>query len=56
LKRVAEWCREHRHDEVRAQQEALGQKLRGHFGYFGITGNFEAIKRFYREVREAWRK
>jgi hypothetical protein len=56
LKRVAEWCREHRHDEVRAQQEALAQKLRGHFGYFGITGNSEAIARFLYEVTEVWRK
>jgi group II intron reverse transcriptase/maturase len=56
LKRVADWCREHRHDEVRAQQTALAQKLRGHFGYFGITGNYDAIDRFYRKVTEAWRK
>ena len=56
LKRVADWCREHRHDEVRTQQEALGQKLRGHFGYFGIRGNFDAIARFAREVTEVWRK
>jgi hypothetical protein len=56
LKRVGDWCREHRHDGVRAQQTALTQKLRGHFGYFGITGNFEAIRRFFRKVTEAWRK
>jgi group II intron reverse transcriptase/maturase len=56
LKRVADWCREHRHDDVRAQQAALGHKLRGHFGYFGITGNFEAISRFFRQVSEVWRK
>jgi RNA-directed DNA polymerase len=56
LKRVAEWCREHRHDRVRAQQKALGQKLRGHFGYFGIRGNFDAIARFLHEVEAVWRK
>jgi len=56
MKRVAEWCREHRHDEVRAQQEALGQKLRGHYGYFGITGNSDAISRFFHEVQGMWRK
>lgn len=56
LKRVAEWCRKHRHDEVRAQQEALGKKLRGHYGYFGITGNFTAISRFLHEVETVWRK
>jgi len=56
LKRVVEWCREHRHDEVRAQQKALAQKLRGHYGYFGITGNSRVIGRFYREVTGVWRK
>jgi RNA-directed DNA polymerase len=56
LKRVAEECREHRHDDIRAQQQALGQKLRGHFQYYGITGNFEAIARFWHEVKKVWRK
>jgi group II intron reverse transcriptase/maturase len=56
LKRVAEWCKVHRHDAVGAQQAALGQKLRGHFAYFGITGNFEAISRFFQGVRATWRK
>jgi RNA-directed DNA polymerase len=56
LKRVAEWCREHRHDRVRQQQQALGQKLRGHFGYFGITGNFEKIDAFFLAVKQTWRK
>jgi RNA-directed DNA polymerase len=56
LKRVAAWCREHRHDRVRKQQEALGQKLRGHFGYFGIRGNSDALSRFLHEVTAVWRK
>ena len=56
LKRVGDWCREHRHDEVRKQQRVLGQKLRGHFGYFGITGNSDAISRFLHEVTGLWRK
>jgi group II intron reverse transcriptase/maturase len=56
LMRVASWCREHRHDEVRTQQRALGQKLRGHYGYFGIIGNYEALARFLHEVKAVWRK
>jgi group II intron reverse transcriptase/maturase len=56
LKRVAGWCREHRHDDLRAQQQTLAQKLRGHFGYYGITGNFEGLQRFRHEVIHAWRK
>jgi len=56
LIRVTQWCRENRHQPVRWQWQVLTQKLRGHFGYFGITGNYEAILRFYREVRRVWRK
>jgi RNA-directed DNA polymerase len=56
LKRVAEWCRYNRHREVKQQWEALKQRLRGHFGYFGITGNFEAIHRFRERVIDIWRK
>jgi group II intron reverse transcriptase/maturase len=56
LKRVAQWCREHRHDAIRLQWQALVRKLRGHFGYFGITGNSEALKRFRFAVSDVWRK
>jgi group II intron reverse transcriptase/maturase len=56
LKRVAEWCREHLHDEVRTQQEALARKLRGHFEYYGIVGNYEAIALFFFKVTEVWCK
>ena len=54
--RVRQWCRLFRHRPVAEQCKALGQKLRGHFGYYGITGNFEALKRFTYEVECAWRK
>jgi len=56
LARVAQWCREHRHDDLRAQQQALAQKLRGHYGYFGVAGNSDAIARFWHEVTVRWRK
>ena len=56
LKRVAEWCRRNRHLEVKQQWAALKQKLRGHFGYFGIIGNFDALTSFRTGVVHAWRK
>jgi RNA-directed DNA polymerase len=43
LKRIADWCRLHRHEPVRDQWKALKRKLLGHFGYFGIT---ETTRRF----------
>lgn len=56
LKRVADWCQQHRHHEVRWQWQMLGKKLRGHFGYYGIIGNYEALARFRHEVIGVWRK
>ena len=56
LKRVAVWCKHHRHDPIGAQHHTLVQQLRGHFGYFGIIGNFEALRRFRFWVIRAWRK
>jgi group II intron reverse transcriptase/maturase len=54
--RVREWCRNNRHLPIAAQCKALGQKLRGHYGYYGITGNSDALSRFVHEVRRAWHK
>jgi len=56
LKRVADWCRQNRHQPVREQRQALARKLVGHFGYFGITGNYVALHRFREGVQHAWRK
>ena len=56
LKRVVEWCRKHLHDELQMQWHMLSSKLRGHYGYYGIVGNFNAIARFREEVRRAWQK
>jgi RNA-directed DNA polymerase len=56
LRRIRQWCREHRHDSLRAQQQALARKLRGYYGYFGIAWNYPALGKFYNGVRAAWRK
>ena len=56
LAAVAQWCRENRHHALAEQHETLSQKLRGHYAYYGITGNAEALQRFRRGVIGAWRK
>lgn len=56
LRKIADWCRGNRHEPVAEQQQTLGQKLRGHFGYFGITGNGEALHRFRDGVIRLWRR
>lgn len=56
LHRFREWCRWHRHDSVKAQHLALVKKLNGHYAYYGITSNFDAMTRLYYEVPRVWRK
>ena len=56
LKRVNDWCRAHRHEALTVQQGGLSLKLRGHYGYYGVTGNLAALKRFYYEVQRRWYK
>lgn len=56
LKKVAEWCRRHRHRPIAEQRQDLIRKLRGHYEYYGITGNSWALSRFRGEVVRLWRQ
>lgn len=56
LQRVSQWCRAHLHDKIAKQHEHLVRMLRGHYGYFGITGNAHALSAFLHEVRRVWQK
>jgi RNA-directed DNA polymerase len=56
LRRMTEWCRLNRHLPLEEQHRTLTQKMRGHYGYYGITGNFEAIATYAWEVVKRWRK
>src|SRR4051812_17486831 len=56
LKAISQWCRENLHEPMRVQVEALGRKLKGHFGYYGITGNYDALQRYRAEVIRIWRR
>jgi group II intron reverse transcriptase/maturase len=56
LRAVAQWCRHHRHLPVAKQHHELGRKLRGHYAYYGITGNAPALLRFSRATERVWRQ
>jgi RNA-directed DNA polymerase len=56
VKRMAQWCREHRHMPVFEQHAAINRKLRGHYAYYGVTGNARALARFLRLTERAWCK
>jgi hypothetical protein len=56
LAALSEWCRKHLHLPIKEQHQKLSQKLRGHYGYYGITGNSSSLKDFREEVRKLWRR
>ena len=56
LLKIKEWCKVNRHRPIREQQQALTRKLKGHYGYYGITGNSGGLAKFGHAVRRIWRK
>jgi len=55
LRAIWEWCRANRHRPVAEQHAALSRKLRGHYAYYGITGNYRALACFLWRVGRTWR-
>jgi len=53
---INSWCRRWRHLSVAEQATELGQKLRGHYQYYGITGNWRSLARFFGCVIRIWQK
>ncbi len=56
VRSIDSWCRDHRHWSLKEQQQKLNEKLRGHYAYYGVTGNSEALSRFRWEVDRRWRR
>jgi group II intron reverse transcriptase/maturase len=56
LRTIAVWCRRNRHRPVPEQQVTLGDKLRGHYAYYGRPGNYHCLSQFFRGVLRSWQK
>jgi len=56
LRNIDVWCRDHRHWSLCDQQQKLNEKIRGHYAYYGVTGNSAALVRFRHEVEAVWQK
>ncbi len=56
LHTIADWCRHHRHLSVRDQHATLCQKMRGHYAYYGMTGNSRSLSSFRYGCIHLWRK
>ena len=44
------------HIPVKDQWRWLSAVLRGHYAYYGLTGNYRAMKRFLQEVEALWQR
>ena len=55
LRGLSEWCRKNRHQPIAGQHAVLVQKLRGHFAYYGITGNSAALSRVLYFATRIWK-
>lgn len=56
VRSIAQWCRANRHRPISDQHAKLSQKVRGHYAYYGITGNMRMLSWFLVAVHRAWRK
>lgn len=55
-KAISEWCQRNRHKPIHEQATTIGLKLRGHYAYYGITGNFRSLGSFFHAVHKIWHK
>jgi RNA-directed DNA polymerase len=56
VRSIDHWCRDNRHLPIQDQHTKLNEKLRGHYAYYGVTGNSAALARFLHEVGPRWRR
>jgi hypothetical protein len=56
IHKIEQWCRNHRHKPIREQWKKLCEKVRGHYGYYGITGNSRSLGVFLYRVCRSWQR
>ena len=54
LASLKEECERRRHDRVAEQHVWLSQVLNGHYRYYGVPTNYQALSQFRRRVRAMW--
>jgi group II intron reverse transcriptase/maturase len=56
LSAVSQWCRDNRGLSIAAQHAHLSKMARGHFAYYGITGNGRRIRWYLHQMERIWKK
>lgn len=49
--KIKKWCKDNRHQKLAVLIKELNRKLKGYYGYYGITMNFRSIRNFYQRVK-----
>ena len=55
LSRLSQWLRKVRHLPIGVQRDGLARRLQGHYAYYGVTGNSQALNRFRWAALSLWR-
>jgi group II intron reverse transcriptase/maturase len=50
------WSKSNRHEPIEEQYDKICAKLRGHYEYFGIRGNYKMLEVFFEHVERTWKK
>jgi group II intron reverse transcriptase/maturase len=53
---ISSWCRTHLHEPIAWQHQKLSEKLRAHYGYYGISGNCASLRSFLHGTRRIWHR
>jgi hypothetical protein len=56
IQRIEQWCHENMHKPVQMQWKTLCAKVRGHYAYYGITGNIRSLSSFVDMVKRSWKQ
>jgi len=56
LAAVTEWCRKNRHLPIPEQHAHLTAMMRGHYAYYGISGNNRRLNWYATQVERIWKK
>jgi len=56
LAAVTDWCRKHRHLSIPEQHTHLVAMMRGHYAYYGISGNLRRLRWYTHKVERIWKK
>ena len=56
MKSIWQWCHDNRHWSLPEQHRLLSSKLRGHYQYYGIRGNYKMLEVVYEWTIKSWKR